>query len=141
MRITHHFRAAAAPLIAGLLGLALAGLTGCSSLSSETIQYLGVSPATPTDQAGVEILREMPARPHEKLGEVVVATSLNPAPKVEKIEATLRKKAAALGADAVVLIRDQVEVTGSWVSGPYWSPLVTPLRSRMIVGVAIRYTE
>jgi hypothetical protein len=117
------------------------GATGCSSLSSETIQYLGVPARPPRDWTTVTLLREMPRRPHEKLGEVVLSASLDPAPKVEKIETLLRKKAAALGADAVVLRRDQVEVTGSWVSGPYWSPLITPVRSRVIVGVAIRYTD
>ena len=129
------------PLAAALLAGGLLGLTGCSSLSTETIQYLGVPRQSPRDWTTVTLLHEMPQRPHEKLGEVVLSASLDPAPKVEKIETVLRKKAAELGADAVVLTQDRVEVTGSWVSGPYWSPMVTPLRSRVIVGVAIRYSE
>lgn len=120
-------------------GLLLAALTGCSSLSTETIQYLGVPRQAPTDWQQVEILQGPPDRPHTKLGEVVASVSLSPSPKIEKVESTMRRKAAAIGADAVVLIRDQVEVTGTWMSGPYWSPRVSPIRDRVIVGVAIKY--
>ncbi|MCP5521106.1 MAG: hypothetical protein H7A46_06115 [Verrucomicrobiales bacterium] len=124
---------------AALAAVSLTLLTGCSSLSTETIQYLGVPRQAPTDWQQVEILQSLPDRPHTKLGEVVASVSLNPSPKVEKVEKAMRRKAAALGADAVALIRDQVEVTGSFMSGPYWSPHVSPIRDRVIVGVAIKY--
>jgi hypothetical protein len=126
-------------LIAALAALSLVGLTGCSSLSTETIQYLGVPRHAPTDPEEVEILQAAPDQPHTKLGEVVTSVSLNPSPSIEKIERAMRRKAAALGADAVVLIRDQVEVTGTWLAGPYWSPRVSPIRDRVIVGVAIKF--
>lgn len=126
-------------LLAAIGGLFLVVLTGCTSLSTETIPYLGVARHPATDWEQVEILQAMPEREHTKLGEVVASVSLNPSPKVEKVERAMRRKAAALGADAVVLIRDRVEVTGSWMSGPYWSPHVSPIRDRVIVGVAIKY--
>lgn len=124
--------------VAGVL-LAVWIPVGCSSLSSETIPYLGAPRLAPSDPEKVEILQSEPDRPFEKLGEVVISASLDPAPKIERIEAALRKRAAQLGADAVVLRKDQVEVTGAWTSGPWWSPSVRSIRDRVIVGLAIRY--
>lgn len=129
----------ATPLILAGLILAAGITTGCSSLSSETIPYLGAPRPAPTDPARVQILQSEPDRPFQKLGEVVISASLDPAPKIERIEAALRKRAAQLGADAVVLRKDSVEVTGAWTSGPWWSPSVRSIRDRVIVGVAIRY--
>lgn len=120
-------------------GLLLAAVVGCSSMSTNTIPYLGVARYAPTDWQQVAILHEAPEQAHEKLGEVVASVSLSPAPSVEKIETALRRKAARLGADAIVLIRDQVETTGSWVTGPFWAPTVSPIRDRVIVAVAIKY--
>ncbi len=129
------FPARLLPLLAALC----LGLTGCSSLSTHTIAYIGVPRQAPTDWQQVAILHQPPEPEHFKLGEVVATTSLNPPPKIEKVEAVLRKKAAAIGADAIVLSSDQVEVGGSWVSGPYWAPTVTPIRNRVVVAVAIKY--
>ncbi|MCP5516982.1 MAG: hypothetical protein H7A45_06955 [Verrucomicrobiales bacterium] len=120
-------------------GLLLATAVGCSSLSTNTIQYLGVPRYEPSDWQQVEILHGAPGQAHEKLGEVVASVSLNPAPSVEKLETVLRRKAANLGADAIILVRDQVETTGSWVTGPYWAPTVSPIKDRVIVAVAIKY--
>lgn len=123
-------------LLLAVLGL---GPAGCTSLSTHTIAYVGVPRQAPTGWQAVAILHEPPAQEHFKLGEVVATTSLNPAPKIEKVETALRQKAARLGADAIVLLSDQIEVGGSWVTGPYWAPTVTPIRSRVVVAVAIKY--
>ncbi|MGC8990979.1 MAG: hypothetical protein ACP5MD_12735 [Verrucomicrobiia bacterium] len=121
------------------IGLGLLLLVGCSSLSSHTVQYVGAPRPPATSPAQIEILRSEPARPHEKLGEVVVDASIDPPPKIEKIEETLRRDAAKMGADAVVLVHDQIHPVGTVVTGPWWSPMVSTVRGRLIVGVAIKY--
>lgn len=124
----------------GILTLALiAGSTGCSYYDSHTITYLGAPRPTPTSAVQIKILQTPPSRPHERLGEIVVDASLNPPPDINKVEARFRREAAKLGADAVVVVSDRAETTGWWMSGPYWSPSVSSMQSRVIVGVAIKY--
>ncbi len=119
---------------AGLLLLA-----GCSSLSSHRLAYIGAPRPSATEPARVEILRGEPARPHDKLGEVVVTASLEPSPTIEKIEARLRREAAQLGADAVVLVQDRAENVGAVATGPWWSYSISNVQGRVLVGVAIKY--
>jgi hypothetical protein len=116
----------------------LAG-TGCSYYRSATMGYLGAPPATPTDPAQIDILQSPPSRPHDRLGEIVVNASLDPAPDRAKIEARFRREGARLGADAVFIVQDQAQPTGWWMTGPYWSPSVSTVNTRVIVGVAIKY--
>jgi|YNPNPStandDraft_1061719.scaffolds.fasta_scaffold04338_10 hypothetical protein len=121
------------------IGLGLLLLVGCSSLSSRTVQYVGAPRPPATSPTQIEILRSEPARPHEKLGEVVVDASIDPPPKIEKIEEVLRRDAAKMGADAVVLVHDQIHPVGAVITGPWWSPMVSTVRGRLIVGIAIKY--
>ncbi len=137
--MNHHSAFQAFAVATGLFAAVV--ITGCGSLSTETIQYLGVNRHPPSDASRIVILHEPPERAHEKLGEVVASVSLKPSPSVEKIESALRRRAADLGAEAILLVKDQVEMTGSWVSGPYWAPTISPILSRVIVGIAIRYLE
>lgn len=126
--------------VCSLLALALATIgTGCSYYDSHTITYLGAPRPAATSPAQVKILQTPPSRPHDRLGEIVVDASLNPPPDVSKVEARFRREAAKLGADAVVVVSDRAETTGWWMSGPCWSPSVSSLQSRVIVGVAIKY--
>lgn len=134
MKLTQKFATAAL----GSCLLLLVGV-GCSSLSSRTVQYVGAPRFAPTDATRIEILQAEPSRPFDRLGEVVVDTSVDPAPPIEKVEAALRRDAARLGADAVVLIRDQSEVVGMTAWGPWWSPNLSPIHARLIVAVAIKY--
>lgn len=108
-------------------------------MSSRTVQYVGAPRPPATSPTQIEILRSEPARPHEKLGEVVVDASIDPPPKIEKIEEVLRRDAAKMGADAVVLVHDQIHPVGAVVTGPWWSPMVSTVRGRLIVGIAIKY--
>jgi len=126
-----------ASFAAALLVAALA--TGCSYVNSHTITYLGVPRPAPVDPARIEILQVPPSRPHDRLGEVVIDASLTPAPKTEKIEGRLRAEAAKLGADAVLVAQDQATTSGYWMTGPWWSATMSPVQSRVIVGVALKY--
>ncbi len=127
---------------ASLTGLTLAVVlwtAGCSYYQSHTITYIGAPRPAPTDPGRIEILHLPPERPHDRLGEIVVDTSLSPPPDVRKIEERFRREAARLGADAVFIVQDHAQTTGWWVTGPWWSPAVSAVQSRIIVGVALKY--
>lgn len=126
------------------LALAVAGgslllAAGCTSLSSRTVEYIGVPRYAPSDAARIEILQTEPARAFEKLGEVVVDASISPSPPVQKIEARIRREAAKLGADAVVLVHDRTRDVGAVTMGPWWSSTVRPIQERVIVATALKY--
>ena len=122
---------------------ALAGLvavSGCKTVSTSSHQYLGVQAFAPSEPAQVQILREMPTRPHVKLGEIQAQPSSSSVGNPQ-IEQALQKAAAKLGANAVVIIADHTQVVGAMVIGPMWAPSVHPIPGRIIIGVAIRYTQ
>jgi hypothetical protein len=53
--------------------------------------------ARPGDPAKAEILRSEPTRPNDRLGEIMIDASTDPAPPITEVEAKLRKEAAKLG--------------------------------------------
>jgi hypothetical protein len=114
-------------------------LTGCNTVSTSTKQYLGGPIYAPSDPATIQILREQPTRPHVRLGEVQAQPSSDSVGAME-IEAAIRKAAAKLGADAVVIVYDRTQVTGAYVTGPWWGRSVNTVTGRVIIGVAIKYT-
>ena len=126
-----------APLLLAFVLLPL--LAACSGVSIDTKQFLGLPTYPPTDPATVEILREPPLRPHERLGEIYAEPSGEP--PVSEIEDKMRKAAAKIGANAVVIVADRTERMGSIITGPWWRGEIDPVYGRVIVGVAIRYTN
>jgi hypothetical protein len=56
-----------------------------------------------------------------------------------KIEAALQKAAAKLGADAAVVVYDQTQVTGAFVTGPWYGRSIQQIQGRVVIAVAIRY--
>jgi hypothetical protein len=115
-------------------------LGGCApSVSVQTKQYLGLPAYPPTDPASVEILREPPVRPHERLGEIALEPQNNP--PVSMMEEKLRDAAAQMGANAVVLVADRTMRMGAIVTGPWYGRQIDPQFQRIILGVAIRYTK
>jgi hypothetical protein len=125
--------------ISGLALLAALGLTACTSLSSRSIPYVGAPRPDPSAAAAIAILHAEPTRPFDKLGEVVIESSLSPAPPIDKIEARLRNEGAKLGAEALVLVHDQTQPVGAVAMGPWWSPSISPIQGRLIVAIAIKY--
>ena len=112
---------------------------GRLQLRVDTLQpYLGGPTFPPTDPARVEILRAEPARPHHRLGEVFVEPSGDPT--VAQYEQALREGGASMGADAVVVVYDRLQVVGTMVTGPWWAPSASPIVGRVVVGLAIRYS-
>jgi hypothetical protein len=108
-------------------------LTGCSSVPSETMRYVGAPQPPPTDPARVAILRNAPKRPHEKLGEVVLTPSDDP--PVSAIEKKIREETAKLGGDAAVLVYDRTKRMGTVVTGTWWVLHARPLYGRVIVAL------
>ncbi len=122
-----------------LLPLVTLLAVGCRYYHARTITYLGAPRPAPTRPEQIAILTAPPERPHDRLGEIVMDTSISPPPNVQKIEERFRREAARLGADAVFIVQDRTQVTGWWFSGPYWAPSVSTIQGRVIVGVAIKY--
>ncbi|MFO1461940.1 MAG: hypothetical protein U1G08_21370 [Verrucomicrobiota bacterium] len=129
-RILASFAAAAMTLL----------FAGCNTVSIQSKQYLGLPQYPPTDPATVQILRQIPQVPNVKIGEISAEPEGNPT--VQAIEQKLRTAAAAMGANAVVIVVDRTMVTGATVlGGPFWGGAsIVPDTGRVIIGVAIRFT-
>jgi hypothetical protein len=116
-------------------------LASCASIDSHTTQYVGAPHPLPTDPVAVEILRTEPTRPHEKIGEVFIEATTEPAPPVAEIEARLRTEAAEIGGDAVVVVYDRIQPVGAYVSGSWWARSVNTITGRVLIGVTIKYKQ
>src|SRR5688500_14027112 len=103
--------------------LLAASLASCAYVEATTTQYVGVPRFPPVEPAAVQVLPAEPAQRHDRLGEVLLDISVDPAPPVAEIEQRLREEAAKMGASAVYVIRD----------------VLRPGESRKLVGIAIRY--
>jgi hypothetical protein len=95
----------------------------------------------PMSPASVDLLRNEPSRPHEALAEI----RMDPPARMSRfeVERRLREKAAAIGADALIIEVDTVYHERVWV-GPYRAYRGrrvhrTVVRDHIIVAVAIRY--
>ena len=113
--------------------------TGCNTVSTQSTPYIGVPSYPPTDPATIQVMRQPPVMPNIRLGEITVEPQGNPT--TQQIEAKMQQAAAKMGANAVVVVADRTMVTGATVMGPWWGRTVTPDMDRVIVGVAIRYTN
>lgn len=126
-----------------LLGLALTvailpALTGCQTVAINSRQDIGAPTFPPTDPATVQILRTEPTREHVRLGEIQAEPS-EESVSAAKIEEALRQAAAKLGANAVVVVCDRTQVTGAYVTGPWYGRSIEQIQGRVVVAVAIRY--
>ena len=94
----------------------------CAYVDATTTQYVGVPRFEPADAAAVRILPAQPMVTHDRLGEILLDISVDPAPPVADIEQRLREEAAKMGGNAVFVVRD----------------LVIPYQSRKLIAVVIR---
>jgi hypothetical protein len=121
-------------LITGLLAL-----SGCATVDAQTTAYVGVPQYPATIPAEVQILRTEPTRPFVRLGEILVDASIEPAPPMAEIELKLQDEGAKLGADAVVVVYDQIATVGAYVSGPLWARDVNTIQGRKLKAIAIKF--
>lgn len=112
--------------------------TGCQSVSINSTQDIGGPTFPPSDPAQVQILRTEPTRAHVRLGEVRAEPSGENV-SAAKIEEALRNAAAKMGADAAVVIYDHTQVTGAYVTGPWYGRSIQQIQGRVVVAVAIKY--
>src|SRR5262245_4237151 len=124
------------PRFAPILGSAVAGLilAACASVTATTTQFVGAPHPPATDPAAVQIMRTEPTKPHDRLGEIIVDASVDPAPPIADVEAKLRSEGSKLGADAVVVVLDRVQPVGAYVTGPYWGRSLETVTGRKLVG-------
>ena len=109
-------------LRSALVALACA-LASCAYVDATTTQYVGVPRFPPTEAKSEQVLNAEPMKTHERLGEILLDISIDPAPPVEDVEARLREEAAKMGANAVFVVRD----------------MLNPNVGRKLIAVAIRY--
>ncbi len=124
-----------------IVGLGVAFLLlgiGCQTVSTTHTQLIGAPRYAASDPAQVQILRTEPTRPHVRLGEVRAEPS-DENMDAAKIEEALRKEAAKLGADAVVVVDDRTQITGAVVTGPWRGRSIQRLEGRVVIAVAIKY--
>ena len=121
-----------------LAATALLVSTGCQTVSTSSIQYIGVPQFAPTDPTQVQILRSEPTRPHIRLGEVQAEPSTESV-DVTKIETALKQAAAKLGANAAVVVCDKTEVVGAQAYGGFLNRSFETVQGRVVIAVAIRY--
>ena len=124
--------------IALALGVTLLAVTGCNTVSTTHTQAIGGPKFAPSNPADVQILRTEPTRPNVRLGEVQAEPATESVPASD-IETALKKEAAKLGADAVVIVADRTQVMGAMVTGPWWGRSVQEVQGRVVIGVAIKY--
>ncbi len=135
MKIKEAVSGALAILFATVLTL----LPGCGLLNVEIQEYVGAPHYSATDPASVDILRTAPSRPHERLGEIAIEPSGKP--PAEKIEQKLRRVAAKLGANAVVIVADRTGIMGPVATGTWYGGPAMPEYKGVVVAVAIRYRD
>ena len=95
----------------------------CAYVEATTVPYVGVPRFPATKTSAVQVLPREPAQRHDRLGEVLLDISVDPAPDVAEIEERLRDEAAKMGANAIYVIRDAAR----------------PGQDRKLIGIAIRY--
>ena len=101
-------------------------VAACAYVDATTTQYVGVPRFEPTDPKTVQILRAEPIQArYDRLGEILLDISVDPAPEIAEVEQKLREEGAKWGANAVFVVRDQV----------------MPGVGRKLIGVAIRYRQ
>jgi hypothetical protein len=99
--------------------------TSCGYVEATSVQYVGVPQYKAVDAGTVKVLPAEPRERHERLGEVKLDISVDPAPAVADVEQKLREEAAKMGANAIYVIRD----------------VARPGEDRKLIGIAIRFKQ
>jgi len=113
-------------------------LAACTGLDVHTTPYTGATRHPPGDEQAVLILREEPGRPHEELGQIVIESSDMDAP-TDEVERRLRIEAAALGADAAVVVHDALQPLVADAAPIWYERDARAPETRKLVAVAIKF--
>jgi hypothetical protein len=131
MKLSRHF-AVLIPLAGAVV------LAGCSQVTIKSFRFLGVPEPPPTDPAQVQILRLPPLRRFERLGRIDAVPESDDVDN-EKIEAAIRKAAAKMGADAVIIGFQGERPMGFSIQGFPGDAEARRRMGRVIVGTAIKF--
>ena len=132
--MTHPRQTILQTLVAATLLLASA----CSPVQVKSFRFLGAPEPPPTDPSQVEILRVPPFRRFERLGRID-ATPQGDDVDNAKIEDAIRKAAAKMGADAVIIGFEGERPTGFSIQGFPGDAEARREMNRVIVGTAIKF--
>ena len=109
-----------------LLMAALACLAAsCGYVEATSVHYVGVPRFKAVDPATVQVLTSEPRERHDRLGEVLLDISVDPAPPVADIEKRLREEGAKMGANALYVVRD----------------VARPGEDRKLIAIAVRLRQ
>jgi len=121
----------------GTLLIVVLSIAGCSSVETKSFRMLGAPDEPATDPAKVEILQGATLRPHITLGRIEAVPQGNP--DNEAIEEAVRKEAAKLGADAVIINYQGEAPRGFSISGLPGSAHAERETGRVIKATAIKF--
>jgi hypothetical protein len=113
-------------------------IAGCAQVTTRSYRFLGAPEPPPTDPSQVEILRRPPLRRFERLGRIDAEPQGENVDN-EKIEAAIRKEAAKMGADAVIIGFQGERPTGFSIQGFPGDAEARREMGRVIVGTAIKF--
>lgn len=113
-------------------------LSGCSQVVATSDPLAGAPTYSPTEPATVQVLRQFPDRPFQRIGEVFIEPQSGN-PPAAKVDQALQKQGAKLGADAVVVVVDRIARAGAYISGPVGGGTITPQYGHLVRAVAIKY--
>lgn len=126
-------------VLPGVLVLAGAGLiAGCSQVAATSDRFIGAPIYPATLPANVQVLRQFPTRPYQRIGDVFIEPQSGNPPD-SKIEMALQQEAARMGADAVVITFDRITRAGATISGPVGAGQIQPQYGHAVRAVAIKY--
>jgi hypothetical protein len=100
-------------------------VAACGYVNATSTQYIGGPSFPPTDPKSVQVLPGEPKERFDRLGEVLLDISVDPAPPKEDIEQRLREESAKWGANAVYVVQN----------------VITPNREHRLVAIAIRFRQ
>jgi hypothetical protein len=128
-------------ILAGLLGGCALALVagGCSTISADVKQNIAAPNFPPTSPATVQILSAPPLGSYARVGQINLTVEGEPGKAA--IQERFRREASKLGANAVIVVSDQIVVLSTYISGPWWGREASPITGRLIVGEAIRLAE
>jgi hypothetical protein len=120
------------------IGVLVLVCAGCSGITASTHAYLGIPKYPPIDPNKVQILREEPKQPIDRLGEIILGAEGGV--NRDALEKELKRRAAELGANAVIVVYDKTHVFPVVYVDWYWGPSgVSSETHRDIVALAVRY--